>query len=85
MLYQQCRTLLGIGPERANRMMRLTRKSKRHAENVEREKMVRLEKAEREVFLLKIRAFRAIAMLDERRLRNHWRESIEQMIQGAAH
>lgn len=50
---------------------------------VEREKMERLEKAEAELVTLKARAVRAVAVLDGRQQRNHWRESIEDMIWGA--
>lgn len=50
---------------------------------IEREKIERLEKAERELFWLKARAARAIMTIDERKSRNHWREAIERMIQGA--
>jgi hypothetical protein len=48
----------------------------------EHEKVARLERAETELLNLKGRASRAITTLDDRRQRNHWRESIEQMIQG---
>ena len=53
-------------------------------QKIEGEKIERLEKAERELFWLKARAAKAIQSLDERQKRNHWRESIEQMIQGGA-
>lgn len=49
----------------------------------EREKMERLEQAEKDLVSLKTRAARAIKNLDDRQRQNHWRESIEQMIQGA--
>ena len=49
---------------------------------VEHEKMERLEKAEAELDTLKARATKAITFLDGRNRRNHWRESIEDMIQG---
>lgn len=55
-----------------------------HRKVVEREKVVRIEKAETELFDLKIRASRAIRRLDDRHKRNHWREAIEQMIQQGA-
>lgn len=61
-----------------------TRKSKARVKQVEHEKESRLEQAERDLFFLKHRAARAIARLDDRSSRNHWRESIEQMIQGAS-
>ena len=44
--------------------------------------MSRLEEAERELHDLRCRADRAIAALDQRRLENHWRESITRMING---
>ena len=50
----------------------------------EREKIARLEQAERELGSLQHRAWLAINTLDERQRRNHWRESIERMIQGAS-
>lgn len=55
--------------------------SKRDAE--EEEKMARLEQAERELEHVKTRSDRATRILSDRGTRNHWRESIEQMIQGA--
>lgn len=55
-----------------------------HRKVVEREKVVRIEKAETELFDLKIRAARAIRKLDDRNKRNHWRHAIEEMIQGTA-
>lgn len=54
-----------------------------HLENGERDKMARLEKAERDVADLTARKNRAIGILDTRHRRNHWREGITQMIQGA--
>lgn len=42
----------------------------------------RLVEAERELEELKVRAREAIGTLDARASRNHWRESIEQMITG---
>lgn len=63
-------------------MFGFLRKSRVDAD--EREKMARLEAAEQELVGLKDRAARAISLLDERQRRNHWRESIEQMIQGGA-
>jgi hypothetical protein len=47
------------------------------------EKMERLEKAEEDLRNLKSRAEKAIQTLDDRHKRNHWRESITEMIQGA--
>lgn len=49
----------------------------------EHEKMARLEQAEKELDSLKLRAACAIGILDARQKQNHWRESIEKMIQGA--
>lgn len=43
----------------------------------------RLVRAENEVRVLQSRADSAIEALDARARRNHWRESIQQMIQGA--
>jgi len=57
-----------------------TRRRRKEAD--ERAKMERLEKAETELMSLKVRAARAIQLLDARRNRNHWRESVEQMIRG---
>lgn len=51
-------------------------------ENTDRDKMARLERAESEVKDLRGRADRAIGKLDARHSRNHWRESITEMIQG---
>lgn len=45
-------------------------------------KMARLVEAERELEDLQDRANRAIAALDERQAKNHWRESIQRMIEG---
>lgn len=64
-------------------MFRMGVFSKRRQIAVEREKMARLEQAEGELATLGNRAALAIRRLDERRGRNHWREAIEQMIQGA--
>jgi len=50
--------------------------------SVEREKMERLEQAEADLRNLKDRATKAITFLDGRNKRNHWRESIEDVIQG---
>lgn len=49
----------------------------------EREKIAKLERAEAELQELKVRGERAVRLLNERSRRNHWRESVEQMIQGA--
>lgn len=45
-------------------------------------KDARLEQAEKDLGDLEHRAFRAITVLESRSSRNHWRESIERMIQG---
>lgn len=57
---------------------------RRRNKDLEREKDERLEKAERDLASLKARAERAISRIEERRGRNHWREAIERMIQGAS-
>ena len=57
---------------------------KHRARDIEREKIARLEEAEAEVADVRTRATKAIRALDDRRGRNHWRESIEKMIQGAS-
>lgn len=56
--------------------------TKKHHESVEREKIAKLEQAESDLLTLRARASRAMGLLDERQRRNHWREAIEQMIQG---
>lgn len=43
----------------------------------------RLEDAERELAILKQRADKAMYTLESRRSRNHWREAIESLFQGA--
>jgi hypothetical protein len=48
----------------------------------ERANIVRLERAEQELRDLQERGDRAMQFLAARGRRNHWRESIEQMIQG---
>lgn len=68
---------------RKHRRDEATRETIVTADRAEAEKMARLERAEAEVAGLRIRADNAIQFLDARRKRNHWRESIEQMIQGA--
>lgn len=45
-------------------------------------KEARLEDAERTLEDLKTRKERAVRILGDRQSRNHWRESIEKMIQG---
>lgn len=49
----------------------------------EREKMARLEAAERERDALLARGARAVTTLTARNDRNHWRESVRDMILGA--
>ena len=49
---------------------------------VERGDQERLEQAERDLRNLKTRAYRAIRILEDRRARNHWQMSIDQMIRG---
>lgn len=51
----------------------------------EREKIARLEAAEKDLQALQVRGEKAVRFLTERHGRNHWRESIQQMIQGGAH
>lgn len=51
--------------------------------HIEREKITRLEQAEAEVAELVARSERAVGYLVPRRGRNHWRETITEMIQGA--
>lgn len=58
--------------------------SKTSTDAVEREKIERLEKAEQELRELQVRGTRAIGLLSIRGKQNHWREAIEQMIQGAS-
>lgn len=50
----------------------------------EREKMARLEQAEKDLGSLQHRAHVAITRLEDRQKRNHWRESIESMILGGS-
>lgn len=67
-------------PLRKMRDFLSTRSRNRETED---EKVARLEQAERDLGEFKARAHHLTKKLDERRKRNHWRESIEQMIQGA--
>lgn len=62
---------------------RRLRKSRAHSEAIEHEHDVRLAQAEADLEDLTARAEKAVRTLDARHRRNHWRESIEQMIQGA--
>lgn len=57
------------------------RKARREADEKEQEAL--LLKAEETVRDLTDRRDKAIRILNERNHRNHWRESIERMIQGA--
>lgn len=59
------------------------RPSHRRGVEEEREKMARLETAERDLKELQDRGDEAVRLLVERQSRNHWREAIQQMIQGA--
>lgn len=63
---------------------KFSRKARASDKQHEREQMARLESAEADVRDLRRRADAAIRALDARRERNHWRESIEQIIQGAS-
>lgn len=56
---------------------------KQREEIIDAEHEARMEKAVRDVDELRTRADAALGTLDARDRRNHWRESIEQMIQGA--
>lgn len=62
--------------------VRFWRKSKYIAQ--EREKIARLEEAETRSADLRQRADAAILTLENRRGRNHWREAIQQMIEGVS-
>lgn len=62
-------------------MLRFFRRKQEHRD--EQEKLSRLEEAETELNALTNRADKAIKYLDDRQRRNHWRESIEQMLHGA--
>lgn len=63
---------------------RKNRKIRKHREDlIDAEHEARMEKAVRDVDQLRVRADAALDTLDTRDRRNHWRESIEQMIQGA--
>lgn len=62
--------------------LRLSRK--RDADLAEREKIARLENAEQQLRDLQVRGDRAVQYLSSRHGRNHWREAIELMIQGAS-
>lgn len=59
----------------------LTARKKRNRRE-EDEKDARLENAERELADLKMRSERAVRTLSARHRRNHWTESVENMIQG---
>jgi len=58
-------------------------KRRRAASVAERVHDERLRRAEAELLDLTVRGDRALRTLDDRHRRNHWREAIEQMIQGA--
>lgn len=63
-------------------ILRLSHRARLKDEAAEKEKLRRLDEAEKDLGKLKARASHAIQTLDERRDRNHWREAIEQLIQG---
>lgn len=79
--YPTRRTVIRKYRERVDRVF--FRKKKKQDDHEELAKLARLEEAEREVTSLSERKDKAISMLDARHGRNHWRESIEEMIQGA--
>lgn len=60
----------------------LIRPSRIERYTADREKMARLETAERQVADLRARGEAASTFLRDRHSRNHWREAVEQMIQG---
>lgn len=57
------------------------RKRDRDAEVV---KNAKIKEAEKDLALLRERGLGAIATLEARRRRNHWRESIEEILRGMA-
>lgn len=63
---------------------RFTRKARAHTEAIEHEHDRRLIQAEMTLEDLTRRGQQAMNTLDERHQRNHWRESVEQMIHGGA-
>lgn len=62
--------------------LELLRRNRAKSDAVEAEKMARLERAERDLGDLQARGYHAVRALDERGGRNHWRESVEEMIRG---
>jgi hypothetical protein len=56
--------------------------SRARADAIEQEKIARLEQAEKQVASLTDRGNKAVQFLTERSDRNHWGESIKEMIQG---
>lgn len=64
-------------------MFNLFRRNRR-ADPRDDESMARLEQAERDLKGLQARAAAALHTLETRHSRNHWRESVEQMIQGGS-
>lgn len=58
---------------------------KREAKEEDQQKLALLELAERDLCDLQERAACAIKTLEARRQRNHWRETIEQLMQGASY
>ena len=61
-----------------------TPKRRKRDRDSEADKLVRLEKAEAEVRELISRGETATEFLEGRQRRNHWRDSIEQMLRGGA-
>lgn len=59
------------------------RRSRVRKNLIESEKDARIEHAERHLRELQDRSDKALTTLNERDSRNHWREAIQQMIQGA--
>ena len=59
------------------------REARAQREAAEREHDERLAEAEYDLMHLQARGENAVRTLNERHSRNHWRESIERMIQGA--
>lgn len=64
-------------------MFRRQSKNRAHTEAIEQEHDRQLKRAEADLADLTARGESAVRTLDARHKRNHWRESIEQMIQGA--
>lgn len=58
--------------------------SRTRQDEEDREKMATLERAERDLDELKVRKDRAVAFLSTRDDRNHWQESVANMIRGVS-